>query len=50
MGNIMSKSKNNFVAKHLRKFNLAVVHVDKKKQSKKGYKKHQGQGDVKVAA
>ena len=32
----------NPVAKYARKFNKAAVHVDKKKASKKGYKKHKG--------
>jgi len=46
----MSKNKRNPVAKHLRTFNKSVVHVDFKKEVKKGYKKHRHQGDAKAAA
>ena len=31
---------NNLVAKHARKFNVAVVQVDRKKASKRGYVKY----------
>lgn len=31
---------NNFVAKHMHKFNKAVVELDRKKGSKRGYVKH----------
>lgn len=34
---------NNYVAKHCRKYNKAVVHTDRKKASKRGYRKHKGQ-------
>jgi hypothetical protein len=44
------KRKPNPVAKHLKTFNKAVVHIDRKKAQKKGYKKHDHQGDVKAAA
>ena len=33
-------SVNNFVAKHAREFNVAAVHVDKKKRDKSGWRKH----------
>ena len=32
----------NYVAKHLRTFNRATVEVDRKKASKRGYRKHRG--------
>jgi len=32
--------KNNPVAKYARKYNKAVVHTDRKKETKKGYRKH----------
>ncbi|MFT7185842.1 MAG: hypothetical protein ACI84K_001225 [Pseudohongiellaceae bacterium] len=46
----MKKTKRNPVAKHLRTYNKAVVHVDFKKKVKKGYRKHRLQDDAKVAA
>jgi hypothetical protein len=47
----MAKHKRrNPVARHLKRCNQAVVHIDRKKAQKKGYKKHHSQGDVKVAA
>ena len=33
---------NNFVAKHMRKFNKAKVEDDRKKKDKRGYTKHKG--------
>ena len=37
----MASSKiNNPVAKHAHKYNKDVVHKDRKKETKKGYKKH----------
>ena len=33
---------NNLVAKHARKYNKAAVHTDRKKASKRGYRKHKG--------
>lgn len=33
----------NPVAKHARKYNTAKIHVDRKKQQKKGYVKHRKQ-------
>ena len=35
--------KSNPVAKHAGKYNRAVVHVDKKKNAKRGYRKHKKQ-------
>jgi hypothetical protein len=32
--------KNNFVAKHMNKYNTSKVYADKKALDKKGYKKH----------
>jgi len=32
----------NLVAKHARKFNVAVVHADRKKAARKGKIKHKG--------
>ena len=32
--------KNNFVAKHAHRFNKAAVMVDKKREERKGYRKH----------
>ena len=34
---------NNLVAKHARQFNKSAVHTDRKKASKRGYRKHKGQ-------
>lgn len=34
---------NNLVAKHARTYNKAHVHKDRKKASKRGYRKHKGQ-------
>lgn len=36
----MSTQPKNLVAKHARKFNVAVVHVDRKKDEKRGKTKH----------
>ncbi len=36
---------NNFVAKHARQFNKAVVMIDRKKASKRGSRKHKGSWD-----
>ena len=33
----------NLVAKHAATFNSSVVHLDKKRAKKKGYRKHKGQ-------
>lgn len=38
----------NPVAKNCRKFNKAKTYIDRKKQSKKGYKKHK-KGDVQAS-
>ena len=38
----MKTRTNNLVAKHARKFNKAAVHVDRKKQARKGIVKHKG--------
>lgn len=35
----------NPVAKHARKLNKSVKHKDKKKESKRGAKKHKGKGE-----
>lgn len=32
----------NFVAKHMRTFNHAQTHVDRKKEAKRGKRKHKG--------
>ena len=45
---IMGKRKNkrvqkNIVAKYAREFNKATVQKDRKKESKKGYRKHKGE-------
>jgi len=32
--------KNNPVAKYARKYNKSAVHIDRKKATKKGYRKH----------
>lgn len=34
---------NNLVAKHARKFNKAATHRDRKKDAKRGARKHKGQ-------
>ena len=33
---------NNYVAKHMEKFNRPVTHVNRKKNEKSGYSKHKG--------
>jgi hypothetical protein len=38
----MKTRTNNLVAKHARKFNKAAVHVDQKKQARRGHIKHKG--------
>jgi hypothetical protein len=35
-----SVKRRNFVAKHCRSFNLATVQTDRKKATKRGYRKH----------
>jgi hypothetical protein len=42
--------KRNPVVKYLKLFNKEEFHIDRKKKSKKGYKKHRHQDDAKVAA
>jgi len=42
------RNKNNPVAKNARKFNKFMVHSDKYKESKRGYKKHKGETDKDV--
>lgn len=42
----MSKSPRNFVHKHGMEFNTAKVYDDRKKKSKRGYKKHKGGNDA----
>lgn len=39
----IKESTPNPVAKHAPKYNKAMVHKDKKKESKKGYAKHKGE-------
>jgi len=39
----IKESTPNPVAKHAPKYNKAMVHKDKKKESKKGYVKHKGE-------
>jgi hypothetical protein len=38
----MKTRTNNLVAKHARKFNKAAVHVNRKKQARRGIIKHKG--------
>jgi hypothetical protein len=38
----MQQIKKNLVAKHARKYNVATVHVDRKKAEKRGKVKHKG--------
>jgi len=42
----MKTRTNNLVAKHARKFNKAAVHVDQKKQARRGIIKHKGKHHV----
>ena len=38
----MRMKRNNLVAKHARSFNKSAVHTDRKRASKRGYRKHKG--------
>ena len=42
LNTFMKTRTNNLVAKHVRKFNKAAVHADRKKQARRGIIKHKG--------